>query len=622
MAHVLTLALGPVQDFIAAAQRTRDFWFGSRLLSELARTAGKTILEVSGNRLVFPHPDHLGDEKATFTNKILAVLAETPGTATTRIRAAIASELAEIRRESFRTLAAERDAGNFFEKRAIAQIEDLIEIQWASAEFSGESDYSEARSRAEGWLGAGKNTRHFGPVAWGDTVPKSAIDGQRESVLRDELFDAKNGFGPEKLFRTYRVGPAERLCGVGLLKRNGRHKAGEQGSRFAHHFLSTAHLASLPLLERIDNECKADPTRTKRLKALWQAYLDAIRSAGGNLDDCQVYVQQDRHPILGAYDGGLLFENRLPDLFFEDTAEKRRIKAQGAQRRLREFLKEIGDTPRPYFAVLVADGDRMGQAIEAIETEERHRELSEQLTLFAKEAVDIVENQNHGELILAGGDDVLALVPLHRTVACGRQLASAFRDCLADFRGKDEKAPTLSVGVGISHFLEPLTQALENARRAEKLAKVKRDSLALVLDKRSGAPLEIAGVWKEIDLALDSFVTLHRESRIPDGLAFELRELARLPMAAPEAERQKLLEVVAKESRRILGQKKPREGRDPGVSDETHKELLTVYARLEAPLSPENLGGERLHEFADRMIVARLLAEASLQANPATEEAR
>ena len=37
MAHVLIVTLGPIQDFIAAARRTRDLWFGSWLLSELSK---------------------------------------------------------------------------------------------------------------------------------------------------------------------------------------------------------------------------------------------------------------------------------------------------------------------------------------------------------------------------------------------------------------------------------------------------------------------------------------------------------------------------------------------------------------------------------------------------------
>ena len=37
MKYLLTLSIGPVQDFIATARRSRDLWFGSWLLSELSR---------------------------------------------------------------------------------------------------------------------------------------------------------------------------------------------------------------------------------------------------------------------------------------------------------------------------------------------------------------------------------------------------------------------------------------------------------------------------------------------------------------------------------------------------------------------------------------------------------
>ena len=35
--HLLAIALGPVQEFISAARRTRDLWFGSYLLSEISK---------------------------------------------------------------------------------------------------------------------------------------------------------------------------------------------------------------------------------------------------------------------------------------------------------------------------------------------------------------------------------------------------------------------------------------------------------------------------------------------------------------------------------------------------------------------------------------------------------
>ena len=36
MEHLLAIALGPVQEFIATARRTRDLYAGSRLLAEAA----------------------------------------------------------------------------------------------------------------------------------------------------------------------------------------------------------------------------------------------------------------------------------------------------------------------------------------------------------------------------------------------------------------------------------------------------------------------------------------------------------------------------------------------------------------------------------------------------------
>ena len=44
-------------------------------------------------------------------------------------------------------------------------------------------------------LAARKNTRLWGQVSWGAQVPKSSIDGERESVLHEALFDSvgKNG---------------------------------------------------------------------------------------------------------------------------------------------------------------------------------------------------------------------------------------------------------------------------------------------------------------------------------------------------------------------------------------------------------------------------------------------
>lgn len=51
--YLYVLSIGPVQDFIAAARRTRDIWIGSHLLSEISKAAAKKIDDKRG-RLIFP----------------------------------------------------------------------------------------------------------------------------------------------------------------------------------------------------------------------------------------------------------------------------------------------------------------------------------------------------------------------------------------------------------------------------------------------------------------------------------------------------------------------------------------------------------------------------------------
>lgn len=57
--HLLALTVGPVQDFIAAARRTRDLWFRSHLLSEISKAAAKSLRD-QGGKLIFPAPASCG----------------------------------------------------------------------------------------------------------------------------------------------------------------------------------------------------------------------------------------------------------------------------------------------------------------------------------------------------------------------------------------------------------------------------------------------------------------------------------------------------------------------------------------------------------------------------------
>lgn len=560
MAYLFSVALGPAQEFIAAARRTRDPWLSSWLLSELSKAAARAI---GAGNLIVPAVDSDGDlhpgSRLTVANKILAKVDAEPPQLSACVRQAVKTRLQEIREEAFRQLP---DAA-YDRSRAIAQIDDLPEIYCAAVPLI-EGEYKASRRQVEALLAARKNTRNFRPTReWAGNEYKSSLDGLRESVIRSAAALEKLG-----------VKKAETLCGVGLLKRLGKRDA---------RFWSTSHVAALPLILSLN-----------------QAHVEAINRYKETLDalganEPAFYRHQDPVSPFFPYDGHVLFEEQLKEFFADDQTDELR-KAKVA---LRQLLKEVvgGQSPSPYYAILHGDGDRMGEVIDAQNSETDHRRLSAALSAFAGQVQEAVR-AHRGSLIYAGGDDVLALLPLHTAVRCARALADEFRRKLSEFKSEEGLSPTLSAGIAIAHQMEPLEDALNLARAAEKEAKQLdgKNALCLKVSKRSGAVITVKDHWGGLDERLLALTGFHQREEVPDGAAYELRQLAAdFRDFAPEHQ----AAAYRKEAARILSRK--RAGRR---AEEIKRDVQdTLLNRLAAdPQTAE----DAMRSLADELIAARL----------------
>jgi CRISPR-associated protein Cmr2 len=609
----MIISLGPVQEFIVSARRSRDLWFGSWLLSELSKAAAqRVVLEHDGNldTLVFPKAESIGHLTPTYThfnvaNKIIALVTKPPAEIGRLVNESILARLRIIRDDAYKEIG-DVPEGYFLQSIAEKQVDDLIEYAWASAplnDLNDDEEYAKARNLVELLLEARKATRDFKPVlpqpqGWADNVPKSSLDGLRESVIHENAYD----MDAAELRRRYGVRKGERLCGVGLLKRHGN-RAGDSS------FFSTSHVAALPLLQSLTDKAAVDD------------YVRQLSGLLGEIEPRELYkvlgkvpirAAKEPHPVFGRYDGHLLFEERLSDWFENNDLER-------AKEALAEFRRRAldGQRPNPYYALLLADGDRMGKVIDAQRSVEKHRRLSSCLAVFAGRVSRIVEEEHKGSLVYAGGDDVLAFVPLHSTLPCARQLARAFSAELSEFKVKEgecDASPTLSVGIGVAHHLESLSDAMQLARTAEKAAKRVdgKNALAVIVSKRSGTDRPVMGKWGTLDQRLDRFVFLHRTEAIPDGAAYELHDLAlRLQSSVPplcdetlseraEAVRETLQPAMRDEAIRILKRKR--------VTGEQKKLAEIVLAELSGFIRDPDLPIEQL---ANELIIARLFAEAT-----------
>ena len=194
----------------------------------------------------------------------------------------------------------------------------------------------------------------------------------------------------------------------------------------------------------------------------------------------------------------------------------------------------LAGIPVPYAAILKADGDRMGKFLSRADSADLARAISQALHGFASGVPGIVR-EHRGHAIYAGGDDVLALVPLARALDCSRKLAEAFRDSLrgvaTEMDVPADERPTLSVGLGIGHLMEPLGALRARAERAEHAAKegggpnTARNALAITLGIRSGAEIGWRAQWSDRP-AFDALATMtdaFRHDRLPTRAAYDLR---------------------------------------------------------------------------------------------------
>ncbi|MDW8121927.1 MAG: type III-B CRISPR-associated protein Cas10/Cmr2 [Armatimonadota bacterium] len=300
------------------------------------------------------------------------------------------------------------------------------------------------------------------------------------------------------------------------------------------------------------------------------------------------------------------------------TAAKESDVITGRQK-LEDLYDVLGDTPSRYFAILYMDGDHAGRWLSGthpglahfkdilhpkvrqqldqtpgwgqflntprVISPAVHAAISDALTQFALKVVPwVVEERYPGRLIYAGGDDVLALVPLSFALSVARELRALFSGhlCLqkplfdhspeeelpinfsAQVSGylKDQNnsllmtmgpAATASIGIAFGHHLHPLDLLLFSVRLAERSAKelYSRNALCVHLLKRSGEEIRVGAQWFYDRCSQDTvalilhiyqlFLNGHLSMRTSRAIFEESSVLEGLPPESQKAELKRLL---------------------------------------------------------------------------------
>lgn len=230
-------------------------------------------------------------------------------------------------------------------------------------------------------------------------------------------------------------------------------------------------------------------------------------------------------------DPELLYIESWTRKYLEDVFE---IKIEDEKLKpIKKKLEEIYDEkkygePEKYYAILMMDGDNMGRTLGGDEmrpvsgylhpelrahlphkrhmientnrllTPAAHAAISRALMHFSVEKAGEIVNEHRGTLIYAGGDDVLALLPVDTAMSAAHELEKTF--AIGWDGWKVMPAKTMSAGLLIVHYKHPLYDALDKTRDLERKAKQSgRNALAMGQLKRSGTYRQVIFGWDAIE---------------------------------------------------------------------------------------------------------------------------
>ncbi len=501
--YLFLFTVGPVQQFISQARKTQDLYSASRMLSDLIDIALDELNVVDSDGLIFPN--RMVESKP---NRFIALIStDDPKGVGERVETKVKNEFKSSVHDALKKNGIAEHAD--FDK----QIDTFLEIYWVALPY--DDNYLLKYEEIERSLGGVKNIRAFSQLS--EQGRKCALCGERNVLFykpskpNDEKANMANPMIiPE---RKYQFVKGEGLCAVCCVKRFYEKES----------FPSTAAIALMDTLLKM--------RRYPKGCELWCRYRNRFEH----------------------FEDQLFFEENLTKLYFKkhdfEQYSDQLHDIQDRQKEIKKFANEKKLKLSKYYALIVFDGDSMGNWLSGEKIKDKqylkqfHQKLSELLGKFAdfskKCLIDPADNQKtdgfFGKAVYAGGDDFLGFVNLNHLFDVLIKLREEFDKQVSQpiaekfpFK-KDDDRITFSAGVAIAHYKTPLSIVLERARTMEKQAKNVdgKDAVGFALLKHSGNISETVFKWNydtENTMTLMKNVSDALKYWISDKFLYSLRE--------------------------------------------------------------------------------------------------
>lgn len=559
---LLIFTFSPVQGFISTARKLRDLFTGSYILSYLAEQVVKGLKQNGNVEVIYPRISEDFEDLANYPNRVVAIIRDDKDAEGIIIKDhPVASQAESKFRHTWKEIYTcvlinselDRNLDGQVKKQFKNQVENYFNVfsvcvplisreRWQEFLRLNENldaeYYGYTYDLAERILGGKKSWRPYRSQI-DDSICEVKKNGEIKRIFpngctmcgermhlsidwdRDKLRDI---FKEEDL-RHLRKG--ERLCAVCLIKRFAvkyYFKEKEILKEDFWHYPSTEEIAGLKFKLALAKKLEDDPNKNEIIKdvnELMEELEGTPYRLKKKLVDGENYLGLDAE--LFRKDG---WEGLFKDMEYmlgKSRTEKVRKKIEVIVKKLRDRYKL--EHKNPYYALLISDGDSIGEWLGIKTTirrdklsEEFHKTFSQKLSEYAKDVYSLWKDEYPRLMVYAGGDDVMALMHPFDVVEYAYKIAEKFEEKLKEL--------SVSAGVLITHAKMSLQKALREVRKLEKEAKnvEGKGALCLGIMPRTGSLTYFVSKWEDLGLFKKLF-RLVGQKEIGSGIAYELRLL-------------------------------------------------------------------------------------------------
>jgi CRISPR-associated protein Cmr2 len=500
--------LGPVQGFVAQARRTRDLWAGSFLLSYLTAVAIRET-QAQGGEILFPLPDQnfisaltqpneKSPKQGSIPNRFKAKISDDfdPEKITQAVQIAWLAIGDSVVKQDFANFALWQTAQkNLWD----TQLQDFWEMTWG---ITPDASNSALLDQRKNWRVHLQSTQHGIKCMMMDGYQELSCAERPNTKAQKEFWNAlrtqiKSGATDLR--------QGEMLCAMAYIKRRFVRSFEQlsvkmpsgwtlKGWKLPHNTPSVQYLAASSWLIYVLKESPENPQLSAKLSDFYHKASQIVDRGESDTDIRSIQSLRKQGGLakpLTKLDGAVFFESLL-EITKNFDADKSQIKEtlQALKAVKQSSKKDQGASP--FYAILLMDGDSLGIHMS---NPEKQTSISKALERFTNGVAEKVAEKD-GFLIYAGGDDVLALLPLEKALDCANALQAFYKEC---FKGTSISS-TLSGAIEFVHIKSPLMKGISDAHPLlDDIAKDKtgRDSLAIRIHKPGNLTAQWSMPWEK-----------------------------------------------------------------------------------------------------------------------------